>query len=68
MNDFVFVKSSYSTSGGECVEIALNVPGVVAVRDSKASAGPVLRLAPAAWAACVATAREGIALTPSRQD
>ncbi|GAA1194269.1 hypothetical protein GCM10009654_59220 [Streptomyces hebeiensis] len=51
MSDFVFVKSTYSASGGECVEVADNIPGTVAVRDSKRPAGPVLRLAPAAWSA-----------------
>ncbi|MBZ6230368.1 DUF397 domain-containing protein [Streptomyces olivaceus] len=51
MNCFDFVKSSYSSGSGECVEAAVNVPGVVAVRDSKAPVGgPVLRLAPHAWA------------------
>ncbi|MEW2075378.1 MULTISPECIES: DUF397 domain-containing protein [unclassified Streptomyces] len=51
MNDFDFVKSSYSSGSGECVEVALNVPGTVAVRDSKNSGdGPILRLAPRAWA------------------
>jgi hypothetical protein len=34
-------KSSYSsTNGGECVEIAENLPNVVAVRDSKNPGGP----------------------------
>ncbi|MFE4048149.1 DUF397 domain-containing protein [Streptomyces sp. YIM B13518] len=51
MNGFDFVKSSYSSGSGECVEVALNVPETVAVRDSKDSAdGPILRLAPQAWA------------------
>ncbi|MGW7335026.1 DUF397 domain-containing protein [Streptomyces sp. NPDC054808] len=51
MNGFDFVKSSYSSGSGECVEVALNVPGAVAVRDSKDAAdGPILRLAPQAWA------------------
>lgn len=51
MNSFDFVKSSYSSGSGECVEVALNVPGAVAVRDSKMPAGgPILRLAPQAWA------------------
>ncbi|MEU0472007.1 DUF397 domain-containing protein [Streptomyces olivaceus] len=45
-----FVKSSYSNTAGECVEVAFNVPETVAVRDSKAPVdGPVLRLAPQAW-------------------
>ncbi|MEU1364756.1 DUF397 domain-containing protein [Streptomyces sp. NPDC005803] len=49
MSRFEFVKSSYSSGNGECVEVARNVPGTVAVRDSKTPAGPVLLLAPAAW-------------------
>ncbi|MFI1359546.1 DUF397 domain-containing protein [Streptomyces sp. NPDC020898] len=47
------MKSSYSTGSGECVEVARNAPGVVAVRDSKSPSGspetPVLRLSPTAW-------------------
>ncbi|MFC8565049.1 DUF397 domain-containing protein [Streptomyces sp. NPDC057245] len=51
MPEFDFVKSGYSNGSGECVEVAPNVPGAVAVRDSKASVdGPVLRVAPQAWA------------------
>ncbi|MEV1074916.1 DUF397 domain-containing protein [Micromonospora parva] len=41
-------------SGGNCVEVASNLPGVVAVRDSKDVAGPALAFPPAAWAAFVA--------------
>ncbi|WP_405112874.1 DUF397 domain-containing protein [Micromonospora sp. NBC_01405] len=36
-------------NGGECVEVADNLPGVVVVRDSKDPAGPVLSFTPAAW-------------------
>jgi hypothetical protein len=44
-------KSSYSGSdGGQCVEVAA-CPSTVHVRDSKATDGPVLSLAPAAWTA-----------------
>ncbi|MFK0258013.1 DUF397 domain-containing protein [Streptomyces sp. NPDC090445] len=44
-------KSSHSGSdGGACVEVA-TCPGTVHVRDSKVTDGPVLDLAPAAWAA-----------------
>ncbi|WP_217169913.1 DUF397 domain-containing protein [Streptomyces sp. AC512_CC834] len=51
MSEFDFVKSGYSNTTGECVEVALNVPETVAVRDSKNSGdGPILRLAPQAWA------------------
>ena len=43
-------KSSYSNgNGGACVEVARNVPGVVAVRDSKDPEGPKLAFAPAQW-------------------
>ncbi|NEC86555.1 DUF397 domain-containing protein [Streptomyces sp. SID12501] len=53
MGHFSFTKSSYSTANGECVEVARNLPGVVAVRDSKTFSGtpdaPILRLSPTAW-------------------
>ncbi|GHJ31493.1 MULTISPECIES: DUF397 domain-containing protein [Streptomyces] len=51
MTTFVFRKSSYSNGQEECVEVATNAPDVVAVRDSKAPDGPILRFTPAAWAA-----------------
>jgi hypothetical protein len=45
-------KASYSgTNGGNCVEVATNLRGVVAVRDSKDPDGPVLALDPVAWRA-----------------
>ncbi|MGX1670495.1 DUF397 domain-containing protein [Streptomyces sp. NPDC055400] len=52
MAEFTFRKSSYSTSAGECVEVARNIPGTVAVRDSKDPDpdSPILRLTPTAWA------------------
>ncbi|MDG9677035.1 DUF397 domain-containing protein [Micromonospora sp. DH14] len=39
--------------GGNCVEVADNLPGVVAVRDSKDPGGPVLLFPPGAWRAFV---------------
>ncbi|MET8277481.1 DUF397 domain-containing protein [Micromonospora sp. NPDC005174] len=36
-------------NGGECVEVADNLPGIVAVRDSKDPHGPALAFTPAAW-------------------
>jgi hypothetical protein len=50
---FEFVKSSYSggNAGQECVEVARNIPGTVALRDSKHPDGAIVRLAPGAWAA-----------------
>ncbi|WFE52362.1 DUF397 domain-containing protein [Micromonospora sp. WMMD1155] len=35
--------------GGNCVEVADNLSGLVAVRDSKDPAGPVLVFTPEAW-------------------
>ncbi len=44
-------KSSYSSpDGDQCLEVA-NGPTRIHVRDSKVSGGPVLDLAPGAWAA-----------------
>ncbi|MEV5409451.1 DUF397 domain-containing protein [Thermopolyspora sp. NPDC052614] len=43
-------KSSHSgNNGGECVEVATNIPGLVAVRDSKNPAGPTLLYTPTSW-------------------
>lgn len=43
-------KASYSgANGGGCVEVARNLPGVVAVRDSKDPHGPKLVVSPSAW-------------------
>ncbi|MFY1586333.1 DUF397 domain-containing protein [Micromonospora sp. WMMD734] len=43
-------KSTRSGSnGGDCVEVADNLPGLVAVRDSKDPHGPTLTFTPAAW-------------------
>ncbi|OZV77893.1 DUF397 domain-containing protein [Micromonospora echinospora] len=42
-------KSSKSQSNGQCVEVADNIPGAVAVRDSKDRSGPVLAFGPQDW-------------------
>jgi len=53
-------KSSRSSSnGGQCVEVARNLPGIVAVRDSKDPDGPALVLAHEAWAAFVCDLKRG---------
>ncbi|MEQ4303931.1 DUF397 domain-containing protein [Plantactinospora sp. B6F1] len=47
-------KSTRSNStGGNCVEVADNLSGVVAVRDSKDPGGPALAFGPEAWRAFV---------------
>ncbi|MEV8397446.1 DUF397 domain-containing protein [Streptomyces niveus] len=52
--------SSYSGSnGGECVQVAVGIPGIVPVRDSKNPTGPVLALTPTVWAHFVAYAVGG---------
>ncbi|BBC96390.1 DUF397 domain-containing protein [Streptomyces griseofuscus] len=51
LSDALWLKSSYSNAtGGDCVEVADNVPGVVPVRDSKVPDGPALLLTATAWA------------------
>jgi hypothetical protein len=42
-------KSRKSANGGNCVEVATNLPGIVAVRDSKNIAGPALTISSQAW-------------------
>ena len=51
-------KSSYSgNGGGNCVEVARNLPGIVAVRDSKDPHGPVLTVSADDWAAFITRLR-----------
>ncbi|GIJ75894.1 protein of unknown function [Micromonospora phaseoli] len=46
-----------STNGGNCVEVADNLLGTIAVRDSKDRDGAVLIFGPAAWHAFVQSTR-----------
>ena len=56
----IWRKSSYSgSSGGNCVEIARNLPGVIAVRDSNDPEGSALVFSPEEWRAFLAGARDG---------
>lgn len=41
--------SSYSNNGGACVEAATNLPGLVAIRDSKDPSGPSLVFSADGW-------------------
>ncbi|MFF8945831.1 DUF397 domain-containing protein [Streptomyces sp. NPDC014864] len=58
LSEALWFKSSFSNGdGGECVEVAPNIPGLVPVRDSKAPDRPALLLSAAAWAPFVASLR-----------
>jgi hypothetical protein len=46
-------------NGGNCVEVACNLPRAVAVRDSKDPHGPVLTVESAGWRAFVADVKAG---------
>ncbi|GHJ18290.1 MULTISPECIES: DUF397 domain-containing protein [unclassified Micromonospora] len=46
-----------SNNGGNCVEVADNLPGRVLVRDSKDRAGGTLSFTPTAWRAFVGQAQ-----------
>ncbi|MGW3563738.1 DUF397 domain-containing protein [Streptomyces sp. NPDC000941] len=49
-------KSSYSNNdGGNCVEVADNLPDIVPVRDSKNPEGPALIFPSRSWAAFITT-------------
>ncbi len=53
-------KSSYSNNdGGNCVEVAENLPGLVPVRDSKDPHGPALVFTSAAWGSFIAGVKAG---------
>ena len=54
LSSAVWRRSSYSnSSGGECVEVRDDLPGVVPVRDSKVPDGSALLIPAAAWASFV---------------
>jgi hypothetical protein len=58
-SDSYWVKSSLSFSNGNCVEVASLRGGEIGVRDSKDSAGPVLRFTSDEWDAFVGGVRNG---------
>ncbi|MEV5008862.1 DUF397 domain-containing protein [Streptomyces sp. NPDC056159] len=62
----VWRKSSYSNGdGGDCVEVADGLTGIVPVRDSKLSHGPILTVAAPAWTSFVTALRNASAARTS---
>ena len=51
--------SSHSGGNGNCVQVAANLPGIIAVRDSKNPAGPELIFSPPSWSAFTTAVRAG---------
>jgi hypothetical protein len=56
-------KSSYSSQSGNCVEVARNLPGLVAVRDSKEPDGAKLVVSRETWRRLISAIRPGRATT-----
>ena len=56
-------KSSYSSNNGNCAEVARNLPGIVAVRDSKNPGGAALVFTADEWQAFLSGVRDGESLS-----
>jgi len=54
-----WIKSSLSYANGNCVEVASLSGGTIGVRNSRDSAGPVLRFTPEEWSAFLGGVRNG---------
>ena len=54
LSEAEWFKSTRSNGNSTCVEVATNLPGVVAVQDSK-NPGPALVVSPSAWKSFLAT-------------
>ncbi len=52
-------KSTRSKNGGACVEVATNLPGIVAIRDSKNPTGPKLIVAKDQWQTFIRGLKDG---------
>jgi hypothetical protein len=59
LSQTVWRKSSYSNGQANCVEVARNMPGIVAVRDSKDPRGEILRVSREEWRAFIVGLSEG---------
>ncbi|QIS20276.1 DUF397 domain-containing protein [Nocardia terpenica] len=59
LTDARWFKSSRSSGGSECVEVAHLGKGMVGVRDSKNQAGPALVFTPGEWDAFTANLIDG---------
>ncbi|GAA4187038.1 DUF397 domain-containing protein [Streptosporangium oxazolinicum] len=59
LNGAEWRKSSVSGDNGQCVEVATNLSGIVAVRDSKNPTGPALVFTPKEWGAFLGGVRAG---------
>ncbi|WP_206502325.1 DUF397 domain-containing protein [Streptomyces chrestomyceticus] len=55
MSPVSYRKSTYSNPEHECVEVAINHPHAIAIRDSKRPTGPTLHVTPTAWTAFLTT-------------
>ncbi|MFI5833283.1 DUF397 domain-containing protein [Micromonospora sp. NPDC051300] len=59
LSNAIWKKSTRSgTSGGDCVEVADNLPGVVLIRDTKDRDGGTLHVTPASWRAFVSLTKQ----------
>jgi Domain of unknown function (DUF397) len=57
--DSRWVKSSLSYANGDCVEVARLPDGGIGIRDSKDTAGPVLRFTSSEWTAFIGGVHNG---------
>ncbi|WP_254802548.1 Scr1 family TA system antitoxin-like transcriptional regulator [Kitasatospora sp. SUK 42] len=54
-----WLKSSYSSGGGNCIEVAPGLPGILPVRDSKDPEGPHLAFGSDAWQSFITGVKSG---------
>jgi len=54
-----WIRSSLSYANGQCVEVADLASGIIGMRDSKNSGGPILRFTSTEWHAFLAGIRNG---------